>query len=291
MSRFTLTVALAAAAILCACVDAGPDGPAAGGDAPASGGGAPGPASVPATPQLAAALAVAEARIETLADSLDDVLHPVPLLTAAEERGFRRFRAADHVARASELGVDPADHADPGAGLVALPPSSAYWIVRELDHSEPRLTRSALALLEEIGVRFQERLRSMGLPPFRFEVTSALRTPADQARLRAANPNAASGRSAHEYGTTVDIAYAAFAAPREPVLAFAAPGAPWLEDHLRRYAAARLETVAARRSRELQAILGQEVLDLQAEGRLLATLEVRQPVYHLTVARGPAADP
>ncbi|HUG01360.1 MAG TPA: DUF5715 family protein [Longimicrobiales bacterium] len=285
MTRFPHFAAIAVAGALCACVDAEPGTRAGDGDVGGSGEESPGAASVATPPELAALLTEAEARIETLADSLDDVLHPVPLLTAAEERGFLRFRGADHVALARELGVDPAQHREPGAGLVELPASSRYWIVRELDHSEPQLTPSALALLEEIGTRFQERLRSMGLPPYRFEVTSALRTPEDQIRLRADNPNAAAGRSAHEYGTTVDIAYVAFAAPLQPVLAFEAPGAPWLEDHLRRYAAARLETVAARRSRELQAILGQEVLDLQEEGRLLATLEVRQPVYHLTVAR------
>jgi len=251
-------------------------------------------------------LSAAESRIDQLADSIDDLLHPVPLLTAAQELAFGRYGNADHLARAEALGIDPADPAS--AALVPLDSSGPYWIVRELDHSEPLVTPATRALLEEIGRRFQGRLEREGLPPYRFEISSALRTAESQVDLRRTNPNAAPGRSAHEYGTTIDITYAAFAAPLRPAddrgsagVAGDAPageapqeadsrGTPeWLEAHIARDESARLETVAARRSRELQAFLGEELLTLQTEGALHVMLERRQPVFHITLARETAA--
>jgi len=269
---------------------------------------------------IADRLAAAEEATDQLADSLDDLLHPVPLLTAAQEGAFGRYGNADHLDRAAALGIDP-DAPAPGA-LVPLDSSGPYWIVRELDHSEPLVTPATHALLEEIGRRFQARLEDEGLPAYRFEITSALRTAEAQADLRRTNPNAVTGRSAHEYGTTVDITYAAFAAPLSGTPAGADDGgsgavagaaeagavrpeagevrpeagevAPeadsagmpaWLEAHIGRDEAARLETVAARRSRELQAFLGEELLALQAGGAAYVMLEVRQPVFHITLTR------
>jgi hypothetical protein len=46
-----------------------------------------------------------------------------------------------------------------------------------------------------------------------------------------------------------------------------------------------LETAAARKSRELQALLGHVLSELQRSGDVLVTLERQQPVYHITVAR------
>ena len=43
------------------------------------------------------------------------------------------------------------------------------------------------------------------------------------------------------------------------------------------------EAVAARRSRELQAVLGRVILEMQSEGNVLVTLERQQTVFHLTV--------
>jgi hypothetical protein len=59
----------------------------------------------------------------------------------------------------------------------------------------------------------------------------------------------------------------------------------WLQPRLERMAAAVFETVAARNSRELQAILGQVMIEVQSEGLAMVTLERLQPVYHFTVAR------
>jgi hypothetical protein len=116
----------------------------------------------------------------------------------------------------------------------------------------------------------------MGAPPYRLEVTSVLRTPEGQAALRETNPNAASGVSTHEFGTSLDVAYSGYAAPGSAT-------AP--QDPAERITALALERVAARYSRELQKVLGDVLREMQSEGLVMVTLERQQPVYHLTVAR------
>jgi hypothetical protein len=228
-------------------------------------------------------------RMTALADSVDDLLQPVPLLTPAQESTLRRFGTAEQLARARSLGVRPADSAALAAAiaeraLVELEDSSEHWVVRELDHSVALVTPDTRALVQEIGRRFQDRIARLGLPPYRLEVTSVLRTAESQADLRTSNPNAAAGTSTHEYGTTVDLAYSAFAAPAD-AHAPAHEEPAWLDAYLDRVAAAMLEAAAARKSRELQAILGEVLREMQAEGAMMVTLERQQPVYHITVAR------
>jgi hypothetical protein len=231
------------------------------------------------------------ARLAALTDSLDALLRPVPLLTPAQEAEFRRYGNAQHLQRARALGVRPADEAQKLAALrdgrlVELEDSTWHWVVRELEFSEPLVVPAAHALLMEIGERFHARLDAMGLPPLRLEVTSVMRTPASQAALRLVNPNAALGESTHEYGTTIDVAYASFAAPATtPIEIHLEPEVAWLAPRLEHMAAALLETLAARNSRELQAILGHVMAELQREGAAMVTMERLQPVYHFTVAR------
>ena len=229
-------------------------------------------------------------RLAILTDSIDDLLQPVPLLTPSQEAALRRYNNAAQLGRARSLGARPADEAARRAlvadgSLVELEDSTALWAVRELDHSVALVTPDARALLTRIGERFQERLAGMGLPAYRLEVTSVLRTPESQADLRTTNPNAASGVSTHEYGTTLDIAYSSFAAPDEIGLDIDTRSEEWLEPRLEWFAARSLEAAAARKSRELQAILGEVLLELQQAGDVMVTLERQQPVYHLTVAR------
>lgn len=251
------------------------------------------PASVqPAAPTADAerVLAANLGRILAYADSIESALRPVPLLTPAQGRAFDRFNNAAQLAAARRLGVpqpvsnELRDRLLTEGRLVRLE-DSEYWAVRDLDHSTALVTPDVVALLEEIGERFHERLDGLGLPPLRMEVTSVLRTAADQADLRRTNPNAARGASTHQFGTTVDVAYSSFRAPLEPVLAFETDGAEWLEPHLRRMEVLAAETGAARMSRELQAELGHVLRAMQEEGKVMVTMEVRQPVYHMTVAR------
>jgi hypothetical protein len=265
---------LLACALACAC--AGPrDAPERGIDAPSA--------------ANAAAARSAIARIDARADSIDDLLLPVPLLTPVEEAELRRFGNAEHVSRARALGVAPGDSAGLAGHqavgrLVRLADSTDHWVIRELQHSLPLVTPAARAMLERVGARFHERLARMSLPPFRLEITSVLRTSELQRGLRATNPNAAAA-SSHEFGTTLDVAYASFAAPVQRRSAGEADIPADIVPLVDRLEVAVLEQVAARRSRELQAILGHALRELQAEGVLLVILERQQPVYHLTVAR------
>lgn len=243
------------------------------------------PAAAPDTEDPVAALRTAHDAAIALADSVEALLRPVPLLTAGEEAALRTSNAAQ-LARARRLGEHVADSASLerliGAGaLVRLQDSTQWWVVRELDHSLPYVTPDVVPLLEQIGTRFQEALGAMGLPRYRLEVTSVLRTPAGQAALREGNVNAAAGTSTHEYGTTLDIAYESYAVPLVDA-AVRAGEVEWLAERIRTLA---LERVAAVKSRELQKLLGGVLRDMQAEGLLLVTLERQQPVYHLTVAR------
>jgi hypothetical protein len=168
--------------------------------------------------------------------------------------------------------------------LVALEDSTEHWIVRELDHSVPYVTPDTRVLLTRIAQRFQQRITALGLPAYRLEVSSVLRTPESQRDLRRTNPNAAA-ESTHELAATLDVLYASFAAPAAHGITFDTDAAPWLAPHLDRIAAAMLETAAARKSRELQAILGAVFLELQNAGDVMVTLERQQPVYHFTLAR------
>lgn len=278
VGRVAATTALAVPlAVTGAC--AGEGEPSAGGD----------PVEA-ARAQTIAALDSAFEQILARADSMDDALRPIALLTGSEQGALRRYLNEQQLERARALGARPADTSEIAAlrsagRLVPLEDSTAHWVVRELDHSIALLTPDTRAMLVELGERFHERLDSLAVPRVRMEVTSVLRTAESQSELRESNPNAAGGRSTHEYGTTLDVAYSSFAAPARVDSWYDAEVADWLEAHLRRVAATMAETVAARRSRELQAILGQVLIEMQREGKVMVTLERQQPVFHATVAR------
>ncbi len=239
--------------------------------------------------ELPAALADGIHRIDARVDSLDALLKPVALLRPDEEAALRRYLSAEHTRSARRLGVTPGrssrelDSLAVSGELARLPDSTGLFVVRRLDHSLPLLTPRAAALLGEIATRFQARLGTMGLPPLRLEVTSALRSEADQSALRGSNPNAARGTSAHEYGTTFDIAYSAFAAPARPVVAVEARDGPEVARFLDRYAAVAADALGGRRSYELEAILGRLLRTMQDEGKVMVTRETLEPVFHLTV--------
>ena len=231
------------------------------------------------------------ARIQARADSVDAIFQPLPLLRPQQESALRRFDNDAQLVAARRLGI-PANTARQAVErmvadgrMARLADSTEHWVVRKLDHSSPYLTRDGAAAVRDIAQRFQRALASRGLPAYRLEVTSALRSAEDQAGLRTENVNAAAGESTHQYGTTFDIAYSAFAPPARPIVAPSLPEARWLEPHLAWVAATLAETVAARRSRESMAILGNVLLEIQGEGKIMVTLERLQPVYHVTVAR------
>ena len=218
-------------------------------------------------------------------------LAAVDSLTASEERRLRRSLNAAHVGAARRLGVAPVatDSAlADAAGLVALDAAGPYYATRG---RRGRLAPDAAVALEHIGQRFHERLAAAGLPPFRYVVSSTFRTAEHQDRLRGENANAARGRSSHEYGTTFDIAYRRYRPGKGGDALNRVPEA--LPTRVRLWLAAELgaaERAWARRAAvahagALEAELGRALIGLEDDGVLLALREVRQPCYHVTVAR------
>ncbi|MBO6575045.1 MAG: hypothetical protein JJ896_06510 [Rhodothermales bacterium] len=227
------------------------------------------------------------ARITAFADSIERLLWPVPLMTSRQAAALRRFQNDDHLEVARSVGVpQPVTQAAldifvQSGRLVPLQ-DSRFWAIRDLDHSMPFVVPQMVGLLNEMGTRFHARLEERGLPPIRFEITSVLRTEEDQQRLRRRNRNATRGTSTHQFGTTLDITYAGYRAPLKPVLTLDTVDAPWLESGLRRMEAFAIEVGTARVARELQSILGAVLRELQDEGRVMVTMERRQPVFHIT---------
>lgn len=228
----------------------------------------------------------AVARADRIAGSADRTLSPLPVMTPGEEAALRRFLSASHVASAARIGTrvhdeEARDSLVAVGRLVELEDSTSHWIVRP--RTAPAFVTPELrTVLTLAGERFQERLAEMDLPRYRFEVTSALRTSEHQARLRGRNPNAAAGLSSHEFGATVDVSYAAFAPPEEAPAEVAVDAPPEFQPHLERIADLALESVSARKSRELGKIFSAVLRELQDEGVALVIYERQQTVYHVT---------
>lgn len=257
----------------------------------------------PDADERAAVAAAAEADANAVAtvaiDSIDTVLADGPRLTRTQQGDLREYLNAEQVATAQEFGVGAVrDSAEihrlvANDRLVALEDSSEYWVVRDLTHSMPYVTPDAHAMLTELGRRFHARLDSLGLPAFRFEISSALRTGAMQADLRQGNSNASRTTSSHEFGTTVDVAYNEFSAPAElpfdlaisDTLGLSDSERAAVEERVRDQALRSLGDVAHERAPALQAILGEALLAMQGGGHVQPLIERSQPVYHMTVAR------
>lgn len=238
--------------------------------------------------EVEAILAETVRRADRMAASADRTLSPLPVMTPAEEARLRRFLSGVHLGRARELGVrvgsrEELDSLFAAGRLVQLDDSTEHWIVRERT-SPAYVVPSMPVLLETLGERFQERLAELGLPPYRIEVTSALRTSQRQARLRRSNANAAAGVSSHEFGATVDLSYAAFAPPAVPPETIPASTPPELRPYLGRFVDLGLESVSGRKSRELGKIFSEVLTEAQTEGIALVIYERQQTVYHVTVA-------
>ena len=195
-------------------------------------------------------------------------------LGAREVAELRQDVNAEQVATARRLGIRAGGQAAIDAlaregRLVALGDSTAYWVLRDMDHSVPFVTPDTRAMLAELGRRFHARLDGLGLPRYRMKVTSALRTDETQEDLRKSNSYASRTTSAHEFGTTVDVSHERFAVP-----AARAEGETEM-----------LEEVGKEHAKVLQAELGRAIAEMRDEHALHVMMENMQPVYHMTVAR------
>jgi hypothetical protein len=202
-------------------------------------------------------------------------------LTAREVARLRQDVNAEQVATARRLGIRAGGRAQIDAlaregRLVPLGDSTAFWVLRDMDHSVPLVTPDTRGMLMELGRRFHARLDRLGIPRYRMKVTSALRTDETQADLRKTNAYAARTVSAHEFGTTVDVSHERFAVPADPRPAGSA--ALGREREM-------LEEVGKEHAKVLQAELGRAIAEMRDRHALHVMMENMQPVYHMTVAR------
>lgn len=242
--------------------------------------------------QLVARLDAALTEQATWRDTLAARFERVDDLKTAQEQALRRFSNARHLAAARRMGVGPPSSDEAlerlaDAGRLVRLGETPYYHVQELTVSVPYVTPELHRLLETLGRRFHAALAEKGLPPYRYCISSVLRTPSGQAALRRENLNAARGRSAHEYGTTIDIVYHTYDYLSGAELPEAATGASVLDARMDTLAVQTLDALGMLYWQELQGLLGRILIDLQREGVVLVTLEREQPVFHVTVAGEP----
>ena len=224
----------------------------------------------------------------------DSLYVKIPLLTDRQRALLRRSVNAAHVETGRLLGVEPVAARDDvlgaarAAGLVRIDENDYYWVA-DLTHSVPYVTPDAAAVLDTIGVRFQTKLASYGLPPYKYYVSSVLRTAEDQARLRRTNVNAAAGVSSHEFGTTFDIQFRRYRYGGDPAAELWEPAFPYLTTEFAADLAAFYEETTERYPSRFLSLMAETLIELENEGVLITVMERRQPVFHTTVARRLAA--
>ncbi|MDO4511855.1 MAG: DUF5715 family protein [Bacteroidales bacterium] len=185
-----------------------------------------------------------------------------------EKKVEKEFRYNDYndvqIPAAEKFGIQPIASRDADFSaikeLAKVEDNDTLLKIEPLTHSVPYLTHNAKALLLEIARDFQDSLKARGARPYRIHVTSMLRTLNDVERLVKHNSNA-SEKSAHCYGTTMDIAHNNF----DPSPAFdKAPG-------------------KSLSINELKHLLGHVLYRLRMQKKCWVLIEERQKCYHLTV--------
>lgn len=138
--------------------------------------------------------------------------------------------------------------------LVELKDCRLYRL-KSLKHSHPYLIPEAVSMLDEIAIRFQEKLKEKKIGHYAFLLTSILRTVETQQKLSKRNGNATEN-TAHYYGTTVDISYKDFY---------------------------NLDNDSIEPKWEVIQELMKTLLEMRKECKLLAVKERKQSCFHITV--------
>jgi len=128
------------------------------------------------------------------------------------------------------------------------------FIVEEMSHSYPFLTKDGKDLLNEIGRRFREKISGTRLRGSRFKITSMTRTTDMLKKLREVNSNT-SPNSPHLYGNAFDISYLRFST-RKFFLTYCD-------------------------KKYLKEALAEVIWDLRQENKCWATYEVKQSCFHV----------
>jgi hypothetical protein len=150
---------------------------------------------------------------------------------------------------------DILDRVDQGK-LVKIKNSDGF-IIEEMSHSYPYLTKDGQELLAEIGKRFIGKVSGTRLIGSRFRITSLTRTTDKLKSLREINSNT-SPNSPHLYGNAIDISYIRFTS-RKFFLTYCDKGF-------------------------LKESLAEVIWQLREEKKCWATYEIKQSCFHV-VAR------
>lgn len=196
--------------------------------------------------------------------TIDDIT--VPVLTKVEKRLLKIHLNEDHVTLAKKWGIDKPISSS-STFLENIEENSYdndllkisdcnYYIVSRLSHSLPYQKDFVLDFLNELGERFDDKLREQGLIQYRFVITSLLRSLADQRKLQKLNVNATPNTTSHYFGNALDISQTRFV------------------------------TIKSRESiynYRLRNILARTILELQAEGKCFVVMERREKCFHITI--------
>lgn len=221
-------------------------------------------------------------------------LERLPEPTSEEENALRRPRTppySAHLEWADSLGVPPLTSESELAGYLAdgrLVPlhDTEYYTVRVLEHSKPFVLPQLRDELDRIGRAFQDELARAGVPPYRFAVSSALRTKDLQRDLGRSNRNATSGTSSHEYGASVDIVTFRYSLQPSSEDTLRVPFADAEIPRAQRWATQWSDDLGRAHWDPLFGAMVRVLGERQRSGELLVLLEAVQPVFHITVADG-----
>jgi hypothetical protein len=139
--------------------------------------------------------------------------------------------------------------------ILAKVTENRFYQVKTLSFSQPYLIPEGVDMLNEIGYRFQERLKEKKYNNFKFRITSILRTVGSQSKLCHRNGNA-TDHSAHIYGTTLDISYKNFYNTNKDTIE------------------SKMEPILA---------ITKVLTDMRKECKLLVVRERHQSCFHITV--------
>ena len=128
------------------------------------------------------------------------------------------------------------------------------FVIEEMSHSYPFLTRNGQNLLIEIGIRFKEKISDTRLKGSKLRITSLTRTTDKLRHLREINSNT-SPNSPHLYGNAFDISYLRFTT-RKLFMTYCD-------------------------KKFLKEALAQVIWQIREENKCWATYEVKQNCYHV----------
>lgn len=83
--------------------------------------------------------------------------------------------------------------------------NSNYYKLQGLTMSIPYMQRDAVDFLTTLGKEFKKNLEEAGIQPYRYGISSVLRTIESQNKLREKNVNATKNMTSHYYGRSFDI--------------------------------------------------------------------------------------